>query len=152
MLSQVNQAEIEPLQPRAIIICVIGRLPQSTNFWPSPIDPVKGGPGAGKGTMCARLATDLNLVHLSVGDLLRAEAEKPPLPSTADIKALMKDGKLLSTEYVQHIIETYICQSQSRGYHRFLVDGFPRSVEQALLFEKRVSLVGPIASPWPDMQ
>jgi len=38
---------------------------------------VLGGPGAGKGTQCANLVRDYNFTHLSAGDLLRAEQERP---------------------------------------------------------------------------
>lgn len=99
-----------------------------------------GGPGVGKGTQCTRLANDLDLVHISVGDLLRAEAEKPATQNTVDIKRHMQNGTLVPTWFVQEVLEKSIIDNVKNGKYRFLVDGFPRSWDQCLHFTHHVSL------------
>ncbi|KAF6232774.1 hypothetical protein HO173_008988 [Letharia columbiana] len=96
---------------------------------------VIGGPGVGKGTQCARLVTDLGVLHLSVGDLLRAGADKILTKQGIDIVAYMRDGKLVPKETVQGILEDAIVFSVKAGKTHILLDGFPRSVDQTKLFE-----------------
>lgn len=98
-----------------------------------------GGPGVGKGTQCTRLANDLGAAHLSVGDLLRAEAKTLLAEQTTDIMAVMREGKLVPTEVVQKVLKRYIDQNLHQGTTRILLDGFPRSMDQMRLFETSVS-------------
>ena len=98
-----------------------------------------GGPGVGKGTQCARLVTDLGVSHLSVGDLLRNEADKILAKQEIDIVAFMRDGKLVPKETVQGVLEDAIVLSVRAGKTRILLDGFPRSMDQTKLFEASVS-------------
>lgn len=98
-----------------------------------------GGPGAGKGTQCTRLANDLDLVHVSVGDLLRALAEEPLAEKNAHIHAAMSNGSLVSPAYVQNILGGYLDQLVLKGRTRFLIDGFPRSEQQAQIFQDQAS-------------
>lgn len=60
---------------------------------------VLGGPGAGKGTQCANLVRDFGFVHLSAGDLLRAEQERPGSQFGELIKTYIREGKIVSTCY-----------------------------------------------------
>lgn len=95
-----------------------------------------GGPGSGKGTNCSRIAEEFGYVHLSAGDLLRAEvASKSELGST--ISGLMADGKLVPDDVTIELIHNAMLANQDKN--RFLVDGFPRSVEQSVKFEKAVA-------------
>jgi len=55
---------------------------------------ILGGPGSGKGTACEKLAVTYNLLHLSVGDLLRDEA-KSGSEQGEQIQALMNEGKIV---------------------------------------------------------
>ena len=98
-----------------------------------------GGPGAGKGTQCTRLAKDLDLVHVSVGDLLRTLAEEPSAQNNVHIHAAMSNGSLVSPAYVQNALGGYLDQLVLNGRTRFLIDGFPRSEQQAQIFEDQVS-------------
>ncbi|KAA8577263.1 hypothetical protein EYC84_007242 [Monilinia fructicola] len=56
---------------------------------------VLGGPGAGKGTQCANLVRDYNFTHLSAGDLLRAEQERPGSEFGDLIKDYIKNGLIV---------------------------------------------------------
>ena len=98
-----------------------------------------GGPGVGKGTQCTRLASDLGAAHLSVGDLLRREASKVLEKHRIDIVAYMRDGKLVPKEIVQSVLEDDLVLNIKAGKTRILLDGFPRSMDQMVLFEASVS-------------
>ena len=102
---------------------------------------ILGGPCVGKGTHCKQLAKDLAITHLSVGDLLRAETDKPEAKNTAIIIDSMRAGGLVPNEIVQDILEDYLARDVRQGKTSFLVDGFPRSLEQAEAFKGRVSIV-----------
>jgi len=56
---------------------------------------ITGGPGSGKGTQCTRIVEKFGLVHLSTGDLLRAEVKKESEQGQA-IANIMKEGGLVS--------------------------------------------------------
>ena len=85
-----------------------------------------GPPGAGKGTQAQRLAEGQGLLHLSTGDLLRAEvAAGTELGKEAE--AVMARGELVSDALVLAIVRSRL-QSHSGGW---LLDGFPRNVAQA---------------------
>ena len=97
-----------------------------------------GGPGVGKGTQCTWLARDLELVHVSVGELLRAKAKKDPMEDGIDIEGLMRDGLLSPVEVVLKTLKSFLVKEMKEGKSIFLVDGFPRSLEQARHFEAQV--------------
>ena len=102
---------------------------------------VLGGPGAGKGTQCANLVRDYHFTHLSAGDLLRAEQDRPESEFGQLIKDYIKDGKIVPMEVTVQLLENAITEvvdkdSQKKG--KFLIDGFPRKMDQALKFEETV--------------
>ena len=87
-----------------------------------------GPPGAGKGTQSQKLIAHYNLVHLSTGDLLRAQiAEGTALGLQA--KKLMDDGLLVPDEVVIGMIGYALQTNPQAG--GFIFDGFPRTVAQA---------------------
>ncbi|WP_210518106.1 adenylate kinase [Hymenobacter terricola] len=87
-----------------------------------------GPPGAGKGTQSQKLITHYNLVHLSTGDLLRAQiAQGTELGLTA--KKLMDEGLLVPDEVVIGMIGSSLKTNPQAG--GFIFDGFPRTVAQA---------------------
>ncbi|KAF9155784.1 hypothetical protein DFQ26_009628 [Actinomortierella ambigua] len=96
---------------------------------------VLGGPGAGKGTQCANLVRDFGFVHLSAGDLLRAEQERPGSQYGELIKSYIKEGKIVPHVVTIALLENAMLES---GQKRFLIDGFPRKMDQALEFERVV--------------
>ena len=87
-----------------------------------------GPPGAGKGTQSQQLISHYNLVHLSTGDLLRAQiAQGTELGLTA--KKLMDEGLLVPDAVVIGMIGSALeTNPQASG---FIFDGFPRTVAQA---------------------
>jgi len=87
-----------------------------------------GPPGAGKGTQSQKLIAQYNLVHLSTGDLLRAQiAEGTALGLQA--KKLMDEGLLVPDEVVIGMIGNALTTNQQAA--GFIFDGFPRTVAQA---------------------
>jgi len=109
---------------------------------------VLGGPGAGKGTQCARLVEDLNFCHLSAGDLLRAEQHREGSEYGELIQTCIKEGIIVPMEVTVKLLENAIKaavadpqrsgQGWTDGHGRFLIDGFPRKMDQAEMFEHDV--------------
>lgn len=96
---------------------------------------VLGGPGAGKGTQCERLVRDFGFVHLSAGDLLREERMRPGSQYGDIINTYIQEGKIVPSEITIGLLENAM---KASGAKRFLVDGFPRKMDQALEFERSV--------------
>lgn len=113
---------------------------------------VLGGPGAGKGTQCARLVDRHGFVHLSAGDLLRAEQDREGSEFGDMIKTHIKEGKIVPMEVTIKLLENAMraAMSSSAGEskeagqgkgipaRRFLIDGFPRQMDQAVKFDETV--------------
>ncbi|KAL4450880.1 hypothetical protein ABPG74_011722 [Tetrahymena malaccensis] len=94
---------------------------------------VSGGPGSGKGTQCERLVRDYHFEHISVGDLVRDEVKRGT-PEGLKFKDASAKGELVPDHLVVALIIKAI---KSRKSFRFLIDGFPRNVEQAKMFEMK---------------
>lgn len=97
---------------------------------------VLGGPGCGKGTICKRLVDDFGFAHLSVGEVLRAEVASGSQLGQ-EVQQLMKDGLLVSDDIALRVIRDAINRACLHG-SKILLDGFPRTVEQAVAFEHSV--------------
>lgn len=85
---------------------------------------VLGGPGAGKGTQCAKIVENFGFVHLSAGDLLRAERQRPGSKVGEQIEDHIKKGSIVPVEITCTLLENAMKES---GKETFLVDGFPRN-------------------------
>ncbi len=98
-----------------------------------------GPPGSGKGTQSANIVRNYTLLHLSTGDLLRAEiAGGTPLGLEA--KKYMDQGLLVPDEVVIGMISSMIeANPAARG---FVFDGFPRTTEQAEALDKLLQFKG----------
>ncbi len=87
-----------------------------------------GPPGAGKGTQAAILKEKLGIPHISTGDLFRANiGEGTALGKEA--QSYMDAGKLVPTELTARMVKDRL--SQDDAAEGFILDGFPRTVEQA---------------------
>jgi adenylate kinase len=90
-----------------------------------------GSPGVGKGTQAKILSAKLNIPHISTGDILR-EAVKNKTPLGVKASEIMSRGELISDEIMIGIIKDKL-ESCTDG---FILDGFPRTIPQALELEK----------------
>jgi len=118
-----------------VIIFVSGKL---VNGFITQLIMLLGGPGVGKGTQCSLLAQEFGLHHISVGDLLRTEAARPESPYHDFIPESIQKSILLPAQLTTQLLEQAIGQAQSHGKNIFLLDGFPRSIAQAVDFEDKV--------------
>ena len=91
-----------------------------------------GPPGAGKGTQAKRITDAYNVPHLSTGDMLRAAASVETNIGKK-IKETMASGKLVPDPLVLAAVIERIAQSDAR--HGFVLDGFPRTISQAVTFD-----------------
>jgi adenylate kinase len=95
-----------------------------------------GPPGSGKGTQSLRLAERFNLLHLSTGDMLRAEiAAGSELGKKMSL--IMSKGELVPDEVVIEMIANKI--DNIKGNAGFLFDGFPRTLAQTVSLEKMLN-------------
>ena len=83
------------------------------------------GPGAGKGTQCAKLVADYGYIHLSAGDLLRAERASGSEHGEL-IQKIIDEGKIVPVAITCGLIKKAMEQN-GWGAGKFLVDGFPRN-------------------------
>jgi len=95
-----------------------------------------GPPGSGKGTQSVRLAEKFNLLHLSTGDMLRAEISAGT-ELGKKMSLIMSKGELVPDEVVIEMIAHKI--DNSKGSAGFLFDGFPRTVAQTVSLEKMLN-------------
>ena len=92
-----------------------------------------GPPGSGKGTQSVKLAEKFNFIHLSTGDLLRAEISGETALGKK-VSAIMSKGELVPDEIVIEMIASKVDAGKDKA--GFIFDGFPRTVEQAVALEK----------------
>lgn len=117
----------------------------STNVTPA-FDPanvtvvyILGGPGSGKGTQSVHLVQDYGFKHLSAGDLLREEQDREGSKYGQMIKDYIKDGLIVPMEVTVTLLKDAMQRELDSGKKtRFLVDGFPRKMDQAVFFEQSV--------------
>lgn len=98
-----------------------------------------GPPGAGKGTQAQLLAEKLDIPHISTGDLFRANiGEGTPLGLEA--KSYIDAGNLVPTDVTARMVKSRL--SEDDAAKGFLLDGFPRTTEQADLLEEMLKDAG----------
>ncbi len=97
---------------------------------------VLGGPGSGKGTQCEQIVKRYGYTHLSTGDLLREEVSSGS-ERGQQLKAVMESGALVTLDVGLQLLKDAMVKRAhtSKG---FLIDGFPREMEQAIRFENEV--------------
>ncbi len=99
-----------------------------------------GAPGSGKGTVCVQVAEAVGFVHLSTGDRLR-EAVKAGTAVGREARAYMERGDLVPDEIMIRIL-TEAMAGEPQSDRRFILDGFPRTVEQAVLLDEELKRQG----------
>ncbi|MDD5697278.1 MAG: adenylate kinase [Victivallaceae bacterium] len=98
-----------------------------------------GAPGAGKGTASSALTEREPLAHISTGDILRAEIKNgTELGKSAAV--LMEKGGLVPDDLVAGMVKSRLRQPDCDN--GFILDGFPRTVNQANLLDQALKEIG----------
>src|SRR5258708_40367627 len=92
---------------------------------------IMGVQGSGKGTQAAMLAADLDLVHISVGDILRWNVQHHTKIG-AQVRRTMAEGELVDDDLVEGIAADRLAQAD--GEQGRLIAGFPRHERLPALF------------------
>lgn len=92
-----------------------------------------GPPGAGKGTQAAGVSAHLRIPHISTGDMFRA-AIANATPTGLEAKRYIDQGQLVPDSVVIDMVRERLSESDCAG--GYLLDGFPRTVEQAEALDK----------------
>ncbi len=98
-----------------------------------------GAPGSGKGTQAKKLMADKNIPQVSTGDMLR-EAVAAGTRFGLKAKAIMEAGNLVPDDIVLGIISERLAQPDAQ--EGFILDGFPRTTQQALDLEELLDELG----------
>jgi adenylate kinase len=116
-------------------------MPPVTELQNARIVFVLGGPGSGKGTQCAKIVDQYGFTHLSTGDLLRDEVASGS-ERGKKLNEIMQRGDLVPLDDVLGLLRDAMISKAgvSKG---FLIDGYPRELQQGLKFEADV---GPVES------
>ena len=87
-----------------------------------------GPPGSGKGTQAKLLSKNLNIIHLSTGDILREKLDDNDELSL-ELKRIMSSGNLVSDKLLNQIIKDKILSKDC--YKGYILDGYPRTLLQS---------------------
>ena len=106
-----------------------------------------GPPGAGKGTQAVRIAAKYGIPHISTGDMLREEMKNGTLLGK-QAKSFIDAGELVPDDVIIKMVQDRVGRPDSAG--GFLLDGFPRTREQAQALEDIASLDAVVNINVPD--
>jgi adenylate kinase len=108
---------------------------------------IMGPQGCGKGTQAKLLSDDLDLVHISVGDIFRWNIQAHT-KLAARVKRIVNSGLLVPDEIVEQIVRTRL--NEHDWNFGFVLDGFPRSESQAMFFLESYDVDAVIYIDVPD--
>ena len=101
---------------------------------------IMGLPGAGKGTQAAKIVEEFGVTHISTGDMFRAAmANQTEMGTLA--KSFIDKGELVPDEVTNGIVKERLAESDiaEKG---FLLDGYPRTIEQAHALDETLKALG----------
>lgn len=98
-----------------------------------------GGPGSGKGTQAVRLASALQIPHISTGDLFRHHLKQGTALGVL-AKGYMERGELVPDEVTIGMVRERLSESDTQ--HGFILDGFPRNIDQATALDRVLNELG----------
>jgi adenylate kinase len=108
---------------------------------------IMGVQGSGKGTQAKLLADDLDLVHISVGDIFRWNVQNHTKLG-AQVKRIVASGHLVGDDLVESVVRARLTDHDWN--YGFLIDGFPRNARQAEFFLESYDIDGVIYLDLPD--
>jgi adenylate kinase len=110
---------------------------------------IMGVQGSGKGTQSQILSTDLDIVHISVGDIFRWNVQNHTKIG-AMVRRIMAAGELVGDDLVESVVRDRLTGHDWN--YGFLIDGFPRNRRQAEFFLESYDLDGVIVLDLPDSE
>jgi adenylate kinase len=108
-----------------------------------------GVPGSGKSTQASILAADLDLVHISVGDIFRWNVQNHTKMG-AQVRRIMAAGGLVGDDLAEKVTGDRLAEHDWN--YGFVVDGFPRNIRQAEFFLESYDIDGVIHLDMPDSE
>ena len=99
---------------------------------------VLGPPGSGKGTQAKRVSAELEIPHVSTGDMFRALDDATPLGR--EVSEIMERGDLVQDEITIRMIRDRLADEDARD--GFILDGFPRNLTQAEALDEMLREIG----------
>ena len=108
-----------------------------------------GVPGSGKSTQATILAADLDLVHISVGDIFRWQVQSHTKMG-AQVRRIMAAGELVGDELAEKVTADRLAEHDWN--YGFVIDGFPRNARQAEFFLESYDIDGVIHLDMPDSE
>jgi adenylate kinase family enzyme len=99
-----------------------------------------GCPGAGKGSLCSKLAAEYNECHLSVGDLLRATILDRESTERRELTPYIRSGSLVPPTMLLRVLRRSVAQNIHETLLFLLIDGFSRLLQQGIEFETEVGV------------
>ncbi|HEY8436953.1 MAG TPA: adenylate kinase [Haloplasmataceae bacterium] len=100
---------------------------------------IMGPPGAGKGSQAAKIISAYGIPHISTGDMFR-EAIKSGTPLGLEAKRYIDAGELVPDEVTNGIVKERLQQADCRK--GFLLDGYPRTINQAVALDEMLHTLG----------
>jgi adenylate kinase len=110
---------------------------------------IMGVQGSGKGTQSKMLARNLDLVHISVGDIFRWNVQQHTKLG-AQVRRTMASGELVADDTVEQIVKARLADHDWN--YGFIIDGFPRNRRQAEFFLESYDIDGVIELDLPDSE
>jgi adenylate kinase len=110
---------------------------------------IMGVQGSGKGTQSQLLVADLDLVHISVGDIFRWHVQNHTKLG-AQVRRVMAAGELVGDDAVESVVRDRLTQHDWN--YGFIIDGFPRNRRQAEFFLESYDIDGVIELDLPDSE
>ena len=108
-----------------------------------------GVPGSGKSTQATTLAADLDLVHISVGDIFRWQVQNHTKMG-AQVRRIMAAGELVGDDLAEKVTAERLAEHDWN--YGFVIDGFPRNARQAEFFLESYDIDGVIHLDLPDSE
>ena len=110
---------------------------------------IMGVPGSGKSSQGSLLAADLDLVHISVGDIFRWNVQNHTKMG-AQVRRIMAAGELVGDDMAEAVTAERLAQHDWN--YGFVIDGFPRNARQAEFFLESYDIDGVIHLDMPDSE